>query len=101
MSNYHISKDDKGWKATRAGANKASARATTKAEIQTRAKQLATNSGGGEVREHASREGSVHKKGQIIDSDTHGKPDPHGKWVRLPFARWLQTLTAEWCRGLS
>jgi len=38
-------------------------------------RSLAISSGGGEVREHASRDGSVHKKGQIIDSDTHGKPD--------------------------
>jgi|GEM_PF-4540664 len=78
MSDYHISKDKSGWKAQKAGGQKASARAGTKAEIQKIAAQLATNSGGGEVREHASRDGKVHKKGQIIDSDTHGKPDPRG-----------------------
>ena len=78
MSDYHISKDSDGWKAQKAGGQRASARADTKAEIQKIAKQLATKSGGGEVREHASRDGSVHKKGQIIDSDTHGKPDPRG-----------------------
>ena len=76
MADYHISKDGEGWKAQRAGAKKASARASTKAEIQVKAAKFATNSGGGEVREHASRDGSVHKRGQIIDSDTHGKPDP-------------------------
>ena len=78
MADYHISKDKKGWKAQKAGGENASARAGTKAEIQEAAKNLAINSGGGEVREHASRDGSVHKKGQIIDSDTHGKPDPRG-----------------------
>lgn len=76
MANYHISKDSKGWKAQKAGGQKASARADTKAEIQETAKRLTINSGGGEVREHASRDGSVHKRGQIIDSDTHGKTDP-------------------------
>ena len=78
MSDYHITKDDKGWKAIKAGSERASARAETKAEIQSLAKKFAINSGGGEVREHASRNGSRHKKGQIIDSDTHGKPDPRG-----------------------
>ena len=78
MSDYHISKDKDGWKAIKAGGQKASARAGTKAEIQAKAKQFAINSGGGEVREHASRNGSKHLRGQIIDSDTHGKPDPYG-----------------------
>lgn len=78
MANYHISKDGEGWKAVKAGGHKASARADTKAEIQKVAADLATSSGGGEVREHASRDGTKHKKGQIIDSDTHGKPDPRG-----------------------
>ncbi len=57
MSDYHISKDKDGWKAIKAGGQKASARADTKAEIQAKAKQFAINSGGGEVREHASRNG--------------------------------------------
>ena len=78
MADYHISKDSKGWKAQKAGGKRASARAETKAEIQKLAKGFANRSGGGEVREHASRDGSVHKRGQIIDSDTHGKPDPRG-----------------------
>ena len=78
MSDYHITKDAKGWKALKAGGQRASARAETKAEIQKIAKGFAENSGGGEVREHASRNGSRHRKGQIIDSDTHGKADPRG-----------------------
>jgi len=78
MSDYHITKDAKGWKAIKAGGERASARADTKAEIHQRAKELTINSGGGEVREHASRNGSQHRKGQIIDSDTYGKPDPYG-----------------------
>jgi len=78
MTDYHITKDEKGWKAIKAGGERASARAETKAEIQNIAKTFAINSGGGEVREHASRNGSRHRKGQIIDSDTHGKPDPYG-----------------------
>jgi len=55
MSDYHITKDDIGWKAIKAGGERASARAETKAEIQEIAKNFAINSGGGEVREHASR----------------------------------------------
>lgn len=78
MADYHISKDGDDWKVFKAGGKKASARASTKADAQTIAKKLAKNSGGGEVREHASRDGSVHRKGQIIDSDTHGKEDPLG-----------------------
>ena len=78
MSNYHISKDGDVWRVLREGGKKASATADTKAAAQKIAKDLTTSSGGGEVREHASRDGSVHKRGQIIDSDTHGKPDPKG-----------------------
>ena len=78
MSDYHISKDEKGWKAQKAGGQKASRRANTKKEIKQIAEELVTKSGGGEVREHASRNGSVHRRGQIIDSDTYGKPDPKG-----------------------
>ena len=78
MSNYHISKGDAGWKVQRAGASKPAATVGTKSEAQKLASGFAVKSGGGEVREHASRDGSVHKRGQIIDSDTHGKPDPKG-----------------------
>lgn len=46
--------------------------------IRTSITEFGEPTGGGEVREHASRDGSVHKKGQIIDSDTHGKPDLKG-----------------------
>ncbi|XAT60645.1 DUF2188 domain-containing protein [Rhodobacteraceae bacterium Araon29] len=59
MSYYHISKDGKGCKAQKAGGQKASARAGTKAEIQAKAKGFAERSRGGEVREHASHDGSV------------------------------------------
>lgn len=78
MSNYHISKDGAQWKAQKEGASRASATGATKAEVKAEAVKFATNSGGGEVREHALRSGSVHKRGQIIDSDTYGKPDPKG-----------------------
>lgn len=79
MSDYSISKDGKQWAIQKHGAGKRSGYAPTKEEARQRAAELATNSGGGEVREHASRDGSVHKKGQIIDSDTHGKTDPPSK----------------------
>jgi hypothetical protein len=78
MSDYHVIKDGDKWKALKAGGQRASATADTKDEIQKLAKGFAESSGGGEVREHASRDGTVHKKGQIIDSDTHGKSDPKG-----------------------
>ena len=78
MSNYHISKDGAHWKAQKEGASRASVTGATKAEVHAAAAKLAINSGGGEVREHASRTGTVHKAGQIIDSDTYGKPDPRG-----------------------
>jgi hypothetical protein len=79
MSDYSISKDGDQWAIQKHGASKRSGYAGTKEEARQRAAELATNSGGGEVREHASRDGSVHKKGQIIDSDTHGKIDPPSK----------------------
>lgn len=78
MSDYHIIKEGNRWKALKSGGQRASATAGTKAEIHEIAKKFAENSGGGEVVEHGSRAGTVHKKGQIIDSDTHGKPDPIG-----------------------
>ena len=82
MADYHIVKDnkdkDKPWAIKRAGGKKASARASTKEKALKIAAKFTEKSDGGEVREHASRDGSVHKKGQIIDNDTHGKPDPKG-----------------------
>ena len=78
MSDYSISKDGDKWAIQKAGASRRSGYAPNKEEARARAAELATNTGGGEVREHASRDGSVHKKGQIIDSDTHGKKDPPG-----------------------
>lgn len=64
MSNYHVSKNDKGgWKAQRAGASKASGHYPTQSEAEKAAKQLSHNSGGGEVRIHG-------RDGKIRDSDT-------------------------------
>ena len=72
MADYSISKTADGeWAIQKHGASKRSAYAKTKAEAQKVAAEFAKNSGGGEVLEHASRDGSVHKRGQIIDSDTH------------------------------
>ena len=78
MADYHISKRSDGWSIQKASGQKSSGIVPTKAQAQTRAAELARNTGGGEVREHASRDGSIHKRGQIIDSDTHGKTDPKG-----------------------
>ena len=65
MANYHVTKDkDSGdWKAKRAGADRAAGVYPTQREAEKAAKELAENSGGGEVR--------VHKPGgPIRDSDT-------------------------------
>jgi hypothetical protein len=65
MSNYHVSKT-KGqtqWGVTREGAARKSDSARTQAEAEKIAKQLAHNSGGGEVRIHG-------RDGKIRDSDT-------------------------------
>ncbi|MGJ8560560.1 MAG: DUF2188 domain-containing protein [Litorimonas sp.] len=78
MSDYHILKEDDGWKVKRAGADRAAGVYETKADAIKAAEGFIERSGGGERREHASRDGSVHKKGQIIDSDTIGKTDPKG-----------------------
>lgn len=65
MSNYHVSKDkEKGqWRITREGSSRASGYAPTQAEGEGIAKELAGNSGGGEVRIHGL-------DGKIRDSDT-------------------------------
>lgn len=73
MADYSISKDGDQWAIQKHGGSKRSGYAPTKEDARKRAAALAVNSGGGEVREHASRDGTVHKRGQIIDSDTHGK----------------------------
>lgn len=73
MADYHVTYDkgDDSWKATRAGAQRASAEADTQADAIARANQLAGSSGGGEV--------NIHRKdnGLIRDKNTIGKSDPH------------------------
>ena len=65
MANYHVSKDkDAGlWRVTKEGADRASDFKRTQGAAEKLAKQLAANSGGGEVRIHSLR-------GPIRDSDT-------------------------------
>ncbi len=65
MANYHVTKDkDSGdWRVKREGASRASDFADTQKEAIKIAKELSSNSGGGEVRIHSP-------KGPIIDSDT-------------------------------
>ncbi len=66
MANYHVTnpKGSKEWKIIKAGADRASATASTQKEAEKLAKQFSANSGGGEVR--------IHKPngGPIRDSDT-------------------------------
>jgi hypothetical protein len=65
MSNYHISKD-KGsgkWNIQKEGGKSASSSANTQKEAEKMAKDLASHSGGGEVRIHGL-------DGKIRDSDT-------------------------------
>jgi len=65
VANYHISKDKVSgdWRIQREGADRASGVAPTQAEAERTAKDLARNSGGGEVRIHGLN-------GKIRDSDT-------------------------------
>ena len=65
MSNYHVSKDRKSgnWKFQKEKSGRASGFALTQKDAETMAKQLAKNSGGGEVRIHGLN-------GKIRDSDT-------------------------------
>lgn len=65
MSNYHVSKDkDSGrWRVKREGAERISDFADTQKVAEEIAKELASNSGGGEVRTHGL-------DGKIRDSDT-------------------------------
>ena len=65
MANYHVMKNkelDK-WEAKREGADRVAGFFDTQAEAEKAAKELAANSGGGEVRIHTP-------KGSIRDSDT-------------------------------
>lgn len=66
MSNYHVTnpKGSSDWRVVKEGAERASATAATQAEAERLAKQLAANSGGGEVRIHKPQ------GGPIRDSDT-------------------------------
>ncbi len=65
MANYHVSKDRESgdWKIQREGAERASGFSPTQREAELKAKDLAHNSGGGEVRIHG-------RDGKIRDSDT-------------------------------
>lgn len=65
MANYHVSKDkDTGkWNVQKEGGKQASDSADTQKEAEKRAKELAANTGGGEVRIHGL-------DGRIRDSDT-------------------------------
>ena len=65
MANYHVSKDKESgeWKIQREGAERVSGFAPTQHEAEAKAKDLAQNSGGGEVRIHGL-------DGKIRDSDT-------------------------------
>lgn len=59
----HVTRDEEGWKAEREGASRASARRDTQAKVEQRAKDIAANTGGGEVITHRP-------DGRIRDSDT-------------------------------
>jgi hypothetical protein len=64
MANYHVVKNPQGgWDAKKEGGQKASAHLDTQKEAEQKAKELAGNSRGGEVRIHSV-------KGPIRDSDT-------------------------------
>jgi len=63
MSNYHVTKDPKGWNVRKEGSERASKTFRTKREAEVEAKRFARNSGGGEVRIHG-------ENGRIRDSDT-------------------------------
>lgn len=65
MANFHVSRDreTKAWRIIREGAERASGSAPTQSGAERRAKELAANSGGGEVRIHSI-------DGRIRDSDT-------------------------------
>lgn len=65
--------DDNEWGVRREGADRDSARERTQGEAVERAKEIARNSGGGEVVTHAPRS----KGGVFRDSDTIGRPDPN------------------------
>lgn len=65
MANYHVIKNKElgEWAAKREGAKRVAGYYDTQAEAEKAAKEMAANSGGGEVRIHSP-------KGPIRDSDT-------------------------------
>ena len=65
MANYNVYRDRESgkWAAKKQGADRVSALSDTQREAETLAKQLAANTGGGEVRIHGL-------DGKIRDSDT-------------------------------
>lgn len=63
MANYHVTQRENSWAFVREGASRASGFADTQREAEHQAKDLAGNSGGGEVRIHGL-------DGKIRDSDT-------------------------------
>lgn len=65
MANYHVmkNKETNKWVAKREGAERAAKSFNTQAEAEKAAKEMSSNSGGGEVRIHSP-------KGPIRDSDT-------------------------------
>lgn len=65
MANYHIMKDKElgKWIAKREGAERVAGTYETQAEAEKAAKEMAQNSGGGEVKIH-------NPEGEIRDSDT-------------------------------
>lgn len=72
MANYHVMKDKETqeWVVKREGAERAAGSFGTQAEAEKFAKEMASNSGGGEVRIHTP-------EGEIRDSDTMPPaPDP-------------------------
>ena len=74
MANYHVTKpkDSEQWRVVRENAERASAYAPTQLDAERIAKDLAANSGGGEVRIHRPN------GGPIRDSDTVAPGnDPH------------------------
>jgi Uncharacterized protein conserved in bacteria (DUF2188) len=74
MANYHVTnpKGSDEWRVVRENAERASATAPTQGEAERLAKELAANSGGGEVRIHRPN------GGPIRDSDTVWPGnDPH------------------------
>ena len=68
----HVTHDEKGWKAQREGASRASARGATQSEVDRRAREILRGSGGGEILTHG-------RDGKIRSADTirpARDPDP-------------------------